>query len=541
MDKEESDIRKCKVIIVGGGMAGLSAATLLAKNNMTDFVLLEARKRIGGRIVSIEPDGCKLELGANWIHGILGNPMYEMALVNNLVDIVHVPKPHKVIAATEDGNQVSSQLLQEIYEAYMCFLRRCEEYFLCQYLPPEGIESVGEHIELEIELYLQKLNDPEERHVRRLIFDCLLKRETCISGCDSMSDIDLLELGSYTELQGGNITLPSGYSSILGPASKHIPPDNILKEHAVACIKWSSGENWYSDLSDDTSDDSERTVIDSEINDRESISEESVDLLKPSIKDKIEYPVEVLCENGNRFLADHVICTIPLGVLKEKSTTLFSPPLPLFKQESIERLSFGTVNKIFLVYERPFLPPDVSEVMFLWEADPQKDDDISKAWQKKIFSFSQVTDTVLLGWISGKEAEYAETLSQDTIAETCTDILRKFLNDPYVPKPKACVCTHWHSEPYTKGSYTAVAVGASQCDIENLALPLYTKRTNKKPTLLFAGEHTHNSFYSTVHGAYLSGRTCAQSLLDPEDEPVTISCTDTGDLSSWIRGISLED
>lgn len=57
-------------------------------------------------------DGCKLELGANWIHGILGNPMYEMALVNNLVDIVHVPKPHKVIAATEDGNQVSTQLLQ---------------------------------------------------------------------------------------------------------------------------------------------------------------------------------------------------------------------------------------------------------------------------------------------------------------------------------------------------------------------------------------------------------------------------------------------
>lgn len=66
-------------------------------------------------------------------------------------------------------------------------------------------------------------------------------------------------------------------------------------------------------------------------------------------------------------------------------------------------------------------------------------DDISKTWQKKIFSFSKVTDTVLLGWISGKEAEYAETLTQDTIADTCTDILRKFLNDPYVPKPKVCV------------------------------------------------------------------------------------------------------
>lgn len=111
-------------------------------------------------------------------------------------------------------------MLQEIYGAYMCFLHRCEEYFLCQYLPPDGIHSVGEHINLEIELYLNRISDSSQRKVRRLLFQCLLKRETCISGCDSMNDIDLLELGSYTELQGGNIVLPSGYSSILGPVSQ---------------------------------------------------------------------------------------------------------------------------------------------------------------------------------------------------------------------------------------------------------------------------------------------------------------------------------
>ena len=95
----------------------------------------------------------------------------------------------------------SVSCLQEIYEAYTCFLHRCEEYFLCQYLPPEGINSVGEHIMLESLMYLNQIANPEERRIRSLIFDCLLKRETCISGCDSMSEIDLLELGSYTELQ----------------------------------------------------------------------------------------------------------------------------------------------------------------------------------------------------------------------------------------------------------------------------------------------------------------------------------------------------
>lgn len=42
-----------KVIIIGAGMAGLSAANHLMQNGCDSFCLLEARSRIGGRIVSI--------------------------------------------------------------------------------------------------------------------------------------------------------------------------------------------------------------------------------------------------------------------------------------------------------------------------------------------------------------------------------------------------------------------------------------------------------------------------------------------------------
>lgn len=42
------------VIIIGAGMAGLSAANHLLKNGLTDFRILEARNRTGGRIVSID-------------------------------------------------------------------------------------------------------------------------------------------------------------------------------------------------------------------------------------------------------------------------------------------------------------------------------------------------------------------------------------------------------------------------------------------------------------------------------------------------------
>ena len=108
---------------------------------------------------------------------------------------------------------------------------------MCKYQPPEGIHSVGEHVELEISLYLERF-PPQQRYLRRLIFDYLLKRECCITGegalahlqnffmqsiclgCSTMKEIDLMSIGSYTELPGGNIALPQGYSSILAPIIK---------------------------------------------------------------------------------------------------------------------------------------------------------------------------------------------------------------------------------------------------------------------------------------------------------------------------------
>ncbi|KAG6461935.1 hypothetical protein O3G_MSEX012950 [Manduca sexta] len=552
-DEKLNSSNKCEtkyqynVIIIGCGIAGLSAANYLLNNGMDDFIILEARKRIGGRIVSIPMKNHKIELGANWIHGVLGNPIFEIAMANNLVNIINIPKPHKVIAATEDGKQVPFSVLHEIHEAYVCFLRRCEEYFLCQYLPPPDIHSVGEHINLEATIYLERLPTSEEKKLRRLIFDCLLKRETCISGCNSMDEVDLLELGSYTELQGGNIMIPSGFSSILEPLKKDIKPEKILSNHPVKKIIWDTNEHDSRSLDDmgEESEDSDQTVIedisktasDKMMNPGEGTSQTD-NLPKP--KKKNPNYVEVVCDNGETYFANHVICTIPLGVLKENVASLFQPALPQYKVESIERLLFDVVDKIFLEYDRPFLNPDITEIMLLWES-PTVPEDLADSWYKKIYSFSKVSETLLLGWVSGKEAEYMETLSMEEVAATCTKILRKFLNDPFVPEPLNCVCTSWKKQPYTRGSYTGIAVGASQSDVESLAQPLFRNVHDKKPVLLFAGEHTHSSFYSTAHGAYLSGQAAARRLLSPEESTENfLECPGSADLNSWIQGIQLE-
>jgi len=53
-----------KYIIIGAGLSGLTSAYFLNKQGETDFLVLEARNRIGGRILTKDT----IDFGATWIH-----------------------------------------------------------------------------------------------------------------------------------------------------------------------------------------------------------------------------------------------------------------------------------------------------------------------------------------------------------------------------------------------------------------------------------------------------------------------------------------
>lgn len=67
------------VIVVGAGVAGVAAARKLQERGST-VIVLEARDRIGGRVCT---DWCwrdvPLDLGASWINGTTGNPLFHLA------------------------------------------------------------------------------------------------------------------------------------------------------------------------------------------------------------------------------------------------------------------------------------------------------------------------------------------------------------------------------------------------------------------------------------------------------------------------------
>jgi len=54
--------KKVKFLIIGAGLSGLTTANVLLENEEDDFIVLEARSRIGGRILTKEG----IDLGATW-------------------------------------------------------------------------------------------------------------------------------------------------------------------------------------------------------------------------------------------------------------------------------------------------------------------------------------------------------------------------------------------------------------------------------------------------------------------------------------------
>lgn len=224
----------------------------------------------------------------------------------------------------------------------------------------------------------------------------------------------------------------------------------------------------------------------------------------------------VKCIDGSSYDADHVICTMSLGVLKENYKNLFTPQLPQLKINAIEGLSIGTVDKIFLEFEKPFWDQSWAGFSLLWT---KKDsDEIRKspwAWLEDIFGFYKVDyqPNILCGWIGGPSARRMEMLDDSTVLDGCIQLFKKFLGNsmPWT-SPIKMIRSNWYTNKHFRGSYSfrSVTTDLLKTSPSDLALPLCDPLG--KPSLLFAGEATHDHYYSTVHGAIETGRREAERI-----------------------------
>lgn len=204
-----------------------------------------------------------------------------------------------------------------------------------------------------------------------------------------------------------------------------------------------------------------------------------------------------ITHNGLTSESDYVILTVPLGVLKNNSIQ-FIPSLPIAKQNAIQKVGMNCVNKFLLTWDTAFWD-DVQYISYT----PEIRDKFNYFVNVKKF---HPNVNALMTFAYADYGRLTESMSDSAII----DEIMSHLQDIYgstIPNPTHLLRTKWHNNENTFGSYSYTAIETEMQHFDDLA-----EEVNDK--VFFAGEHTNVDYYSTVHGAYLSGIREANKIID---------------------------
>ncbi|CAH0698191.1 unnamed protein product [Spodoptera exigua] len=452
-------------IIIGMGAAGCTAASTLSKAGKK-VLALEAMDRIGGRVNTVPFGDGVVEIGAEWIHGTEQSRVYNLAIQNN---VSVVPQDIDFEVYRSDGTIGDKEVLNELLNFSLGVVDD----------PPATPEPLGQYITKRLKEYM-RAKYPTLLADQDFMDNLLEFLDLVVDNYESSNSWNEVSTESkYTEL-GGHQHMSwhrHGYKTLFeillntynnGPG---FPNLDVKLKKEVTQISWS--------------------------------------------KDPSQYVV-VTCRDGSSYRAKNAIVTVSLGVLKERHPSMFSPSLPKEKIEVIQNLGIGVVDKVVFLFPKPWWPDSETFHAFVWtgadRATVPKDDN----WLTKIFGVSTPlgSSTALTMWTSGEGAKLVETLPEDVVKRKAMELLRRFMGkNRTIPEPIAMLRSSWYSNPYTRGSYTFDNLSTPQYPHARATLAEPLADSSGTPRVLFAGEATDNTHFSTVHGATDTGFREANRLL----------------------------
>lgn len=430
--------------------------------------------------------------------------MFDRASKYNLLDegTDQVDDEKSGIYCTEDGQVINESLVNIAINKLDSIKEK-----LSLHITNVKCDSVGEYFREQFQAFLEDLTGQDKSVHNELddhkdtlwsLFNWYMTFECIDNAC---KDLNKLSSHGYKEWYDCPGTLlvnfKSGYGTIIQSYLTEIPKHWLKLNEQVTKINLIKVEDF---LERNNSDDSSMSMK----------------------------QVEIITANGTSMLFDHIILTISLGCLKyaihegkmfqqlskepslSKSCTLLSDQ----KIKAIENLGYGTINKIFLIFDFDYWPNDFA-VKFVWKSNEKQSQQFPE-WVYDISGFDLVRGRkdVLLGWIGGHGAEVIETISDEQVGIICTKLLKTFLPSLSVEEPKEVIVTKWFTNKFFRGSYSHRTVDFDDDKMSNLeVLQEPVVDHDNVPRILFAGEATDREFYSSTHGALRSGIREADRLI----------------------------
>ncbi|XP_076444421.1 lysine-specific histone demethylase 1A-like [Babylonia areolata] len=550
--------RHGRVIIIGAGIAGLGAARQLMSFGM-DVILLESRDRVGGRVATFRKGNYVADLGAMVVTGLGGNPVTILSRQINME--LHKIK-QKCPLYESNGSTVLKEK-DEMVEREFNRLLETTSYISHQmnFNEVNGRPmSLGQALEAVIKLQEKHVKEKQIEHQKRLIelqeklrktqaqmltlkdrVEELHKQSNEAAEVKPPRDITaeflvkskMRDLRAACKQYDALQTQQKEIEDKLHELESNPPSDVYLSSRDRQILDWHFANLEFANATPlsslslkhwDQDDDFEFSG--SHLTVRNGYScvpvalAEGMDIKLNTVVRTVKYSptgVEVVTTqarssaNPQTWKGDAVLCTLPLGVLKETvrgagiNAPQFIPPLPDWKVDAVKRLGFGNLNKVVLCFDRVFWDPSANLFGHVGS---------TTASRGELFLFWNLYKApVLLALVAGEAAAIMENVSDDVIVGRCIAVLKGIFGNNAVPQPKETLVTRWRSDPYARGSYSFVASGSTGNDYDLLATPI-SMGPNIKPRLYFAGEHTIRNYPATVHGALLSGFREAGRIAD---------------------------
>ena len=377
-------LSKCKVVIVGAGVAGLSAAVSLVERGLGDLLVVEGSERAGGRVwsqaIREEAGAARVERGAQWIHGQQDNVVFDIAKQLDFLPPVSASIEESEAIFIDSAGKVQED--EERLANMMMIISSVEEDMKKMTLTQlTEFQNLKEYYETGVKMQIEE---------RGLGSDCKFG-ELCRSYLDW-----------YGQLQG----------SING---------------------WDWRETAsYQNLVYRECEGDETTTIKTELSYQELILRYADSVLE-KVKfgrmveriESSEEKVRVITKSGEQFLADYAIITLPLGVLKAHHANLFSPALPDWKQLAIQQMGFGANAKVFVIFERKVceIVADLRPAGFNF----LREERTFSHWTDSVFGLypDQSDPFTLVAWLGGAVARQVEELPQAEVLDGMSEIVSR--------------------------------------------------------------------------------------------------------------------